>query len=564
MLLDNDQILHVTKAALLALIATLLINFHQIRHTFYKSREEFIDFQRQRNREKLASKKGKASKKPSAKDDGDGEDDGVFVVGFFHPHCSAGGGGERVLWKSIEALGELKEGKLMSRRTKKGKEVSNGLVDLTAGSDDSRLRNCRNMAVVVYTVDPPSANYKQQAMKKVHERFSITISPALPVKFIHLHEVKHLLDKPKRFTMIAESWGTMKLAWYALSVVNPHVFIDTTGCAFTFFVAKLLAGCKVGTYVHYPTISTDMLSLVWERRPSYNNNSQISTNSFITYVKLVYYTMFAIAYGLVGSLADLTMVNSSWTKNHISYMWKFAGKVHVVFPPVDTKSLKDLPTGNRDNLIISIGQFRPEKDHSLQLRSFSKLLDMPALNKAGVQLIMIGSCRGDDDQERVDQLRKLARELGIQDHVRFVLNLPYSLLKGYLGRASVGIHTMWNEHFGIGVVEMMAAGLVTVAHDSGGPKSDIILRTWKFDQPTEKDCHGSTGCLASTADEYARALCEILSRDASSQDILDIRESGRKSTERFSDEVFMDSFKETLLSSSLFKNQPRFIFRWQS
>lgn len=26
---------------------------------------------------------------------------------------------------------------------------------------------------------------------------------------------------------------------------------------------------------------------------------------------------------------------------------------------------------------------------------------------------------------------------------------------------------MWNEHFGIGVVEMMAAGLAVVAHDSG-------------------------------------------------------------------------------------------------
>ena len=29
------------------------------------------------------------------------------VVGFFHPHCFGGGGGERVLWKSVEALGDL-------------------------------------------------------------------------------------------------------------------------------------------------------------------------------------------------------------------------------------------------------------------------------------------------------------------------------------------------------------------------------------------------------------------------------------------------------------------------
>lgn len=31
----------------------------------------------------------------------------ITTFAFFHPHCSAGGGGERVLWKAIEALGQL-------------------------------------------------------------------------------------------------------------------------------------------------------------------------------------------------------------------------------------------------------------------------------------------------------------------------------------------------------------------------------------------------------------------------------------------------------------------------
>ena len=30
------------------------------------------------------------------------------------------------------------------------------------------------------------------------------------------------------------------------------------------------------------------------------------------------------------------------------------------------------------------------------------------------------------------------------------------------------------EHFGISVVEMLAAGLIVVAHNSAGPKLDII------------------------------------------------------------------------------------------
>lgn len=41
-------------------------------------------------------------------------------------------------------------------------------------------------------------------------------------------------------------------------------------------------------------------------------------------------------------------------------------------------------------------------------------------------------------------------------------------------KSLVGLHTMWNEHFGISIVELMAAGLIAVAHDSGGPSMDIV------------------------------------------------------------------------------------------
>ena len=43
-----------------------------------------------------------------------------------------------------------------------------------------------------------------------------------------------------------------------------------------------------------------------------------------------------------------------------------------------------------------------------------------------------------------------------------------------MAESLIGLHTMWNEHFGISVVEMMSNGLITIGHNSGGPKSDII------------------------------------------------------------------------------------------
>lgn len=69
----------------------------------------------------------------------------------------------------------------------------------------------------------------------------------------------------KRFTMIGQSVGSMCLAFEALWKLRPHVFIDTTGFAFTYPVASLLFGCTVVCYTHYPTISTDMLQKVKDR-----------------------------------------------------------------------------------------------------------------------------------------------------------------------------------------------------------------------------------------------------------------------------------------------------------
>ena len=434
------------------------------------------------------------------------------LVAFYHPNCAAGGGGERVLWMAMKCLGEMREAGL-------------------------RIR------VAIYTADAPRPSYRGDVQSHARERFGIDVSPSLPITFVHIDEAKRKTETSRRLSMIAESAGTVRMAWAALTQFTPDVYIDTTGCAFTFLVAKVLAGCKVGAYVHYPTISTDMLNLVWTRRPMYNNNAQVASSSIRTYIKLIYYTIFAMCYGAVGSLSDLVMVNSSWTLGHIRFLWRFASKICVVFPPCDTKSLEDLPLKGREDMIISIGQFRPEKDHQLQLRSFAKLLSEHAsIRRRRLKLVLIGSCRGEDDDARVAELRKLAKELGIDDSVEFVLNQPYPVLKAWLGRASIGIHTMWNEHFGIGVVEMQAAGLITIAHDSGGPKADIIVKTVDGEK---------TGYLASSVDEYSSAMYRALCDGANSNENMQIRARGRESSKRFSDQVFTREFKDAIVASGI-------------
>ena len=82
-------------------------------------------------------------------------------------------------------------------------------------------------------------------------------------------------------------------------------------------------------------------------------------------------------------------------------------------------------------------------------------------------------------------------------------------------------------------------GLVIVAHNSGGPKADIIVPL----------AGQTTGYLASTAEEYADAIYDALIMDE--QRLAQIRNGARKSSERFSDEVFSTSFKRVVLESNL-------------
>lgn len=64
--------------------------------------------------------------------------------------------------------------------------------------------------------------------------------------------------------------------------------------------------------------------------------------------------------------------------------------------------------------------------------------------------------------QRIEALRVLAGELGISNRVDFHVNSTYAELQKLLGGASAGLHTMLDEHFGIVVVEYMAAGAVPI------------------------------------------------------------------------------------------------------
>lgn len=320
----------------------------------------------------------------------------------------------------------------------------------------------------------------------------------------------------------------MIVGFEALWKCPPDVLIDTTGASFIYPLFKYFGLAKTCAYVHYPTISVDMLNLVENNVANFNNREFIARNSFLSKLKLVYYKGFAQIYKLTGKCLDVTMANSSWTRNHIHEIWNVP--VTTVYPPCNTSNLTKLNLSDRDsNLIISMAQFRPEKNHKLQISAFSILL--ARLQEEGVQkmptLVIIGSCRNEGDRKRVEELVQMCNDLSIQEQVQFKVNLPYVEMEILLAKASIAIHTMYNEHFGISVVEFLASGLLTLTHNSAGPKLDIIQEN-------------ETGFFANDTEQFADILFRLV--QLPQLEAMAIRVKARQSVHRFSEHSFEQSF----------------------
>ncbi|KAH9948253.1 mannosyltransferase [Amylocystis lapponica] len=442
------------------------------------------------------------------------------LVGFFHPYCNAGGGGERVLWTAIAIM----------------------------------QRSEPDVVSVVYSGDVDAT--KEQIIAKVKSRFDIDLSPQT-LHFVFLHS-RHLVEDSAwpRFTLLGQSIGSMYLAWEAMSKLIPHLFIDTMGYAFTFHIVSMLGNIPMGAYVHYPTISTDMLERVKSRKKWHTNSDAISSSSVLSRGKLLYYRLFMYYYAFSLRQASFLMVNSSWTKNHVDailqhtdplldaihlltplVIFKVTSNQHsspksarIIYPPCDTREMVKLSLEGRERVILSVAQFRPEKDHAAQLHAFHQLLVSHreyAGPDARVKLVLLGGSRNDEDAARVSGLRSLATTLDIEEHVQFVVNASYTEMLGWLARASIGLSTMVDEHFGINVVEFMAAGAIPVTHASGGPLNDIVV-------PFNGE---PTGYHATSPETFAEALHTVLTLTPEAD--LAMRQRARTwAVQRFSEEEF--------------------------
>ncbi|KAI5963157.1 ALG11 [Candida pseudojiufengensis] len=394
-----------------------------------------------------------------------------ILYGFYHPYANNGGGGERVLWQAVKS---------------------------TLDSDSKNI-------CAIYTSNLDSEPI--YILKRVENKFQISELDHSRIVFIYLREFNKFIDSSywKHFTILGQFIGQILSSLEVCFELSPDVWVDTMGLPGSYFIASVILRIPIIAYVHYPVLQEDMFNkLKYKKIGDITNIGNFQ--DLKSYIKFLYWSILYFIYVYLGSYVDLTLANGTWTFNHMNKIWtlnKPLGKqIKILYPPCGTENLitESEPSNERENKLLYLAQFRPEKRHILILKEYQQFLsnNYPGITKPTSDiptLIFAGSCRTNDDTATLEFLKNETKNLNLTNFVEFKVDISYTEVIELLSICKFGLNAMWNEHFGIGVVEYIARGCIPIVHASAGPYLDIVTDE-EDDEPSsphKKDWANSIG-----------------------------------------------------------------------
>ncbi|MBV8695764.1 MAG: glycosyltransferase [Ktedonobacteraceae bacterium] len=154
----------------------------------------------------------------------------------------------------------------------------------------------------------------------------------------------------------------------------------------------------------------------------------------------------------------------------------------------------------QQKVIVYVGRMLPRKDIRNVVRALALLVQQDERTQdasvSPITLMIVGGESAQPDPlatPEIGELQKLAAELGVTHHMRFIGNRQAAELCNYYSAADVAVTTPWYEPFGLTPLEAMACGRPVIGSAVGGITYTI------------KD--GETGLLVPPRDPAALAIC---------------------------------------------------------
>jgi len=212
----------------------------------------------------------------------------------------------------------------------------------------------------------------------------------------------------------------------------------------------------------------------------------------------------------------LFITNSLVTQQHVKEVFNITDVV-LLHPPVRAKKIYNIwkeHRASKENIIVSIGRFEPEKRTLDILHAFSRVAP-----ETDAKLYLIGFSKDEHN------LLEMVKQLNISNKVRTLINAPWETVVETLLRAKALVHAAPHEPFGIAVVEGMAAGSIPIVRRGfNGPWLEITKE-------------GHYGIGFSNVEELANAIKVAVQK----YDTFDIESISLRALD-FDEEIFRQKF----------------------
>ncbi|XP_065046394.1 GDP-Man:Man(3)GlcNAc(2)-PP-Dol alpha-1,2-mannosyltransferase-like [Musa acuminata AAA Group] len=389
------------------------------------------------------------------------------AAGFFHPYTNDGGGGERVLWCAVKAVQEENP----------------------------------DLHCAVFTGDDASP---QSLSARALDRFGVKL--LRPPQVVRLYRRKWIEEHTyPHFTMIGQSLGSVYLSWEALRKFTPQFYFDTSGYAFTYPLARIF-GCKVICYTHYPTISRGNRGYMrgakqLDTEPIEGAGGQALRGGVVTSEDGAVEIGVLLLHGLDGAPQDplpAAAVNGHRGSSGERRQQQRRAAATAAASD-DSDSGKGKGSGRHE-----------QREGSREARAAGGLEGGASSGKA------CGRARGRHEQREGSREARAAGGLE-----RGASN----------GKARGRREQREGSREARAAGRLLAAGVIPIAHNSAGPKMDIVLNEGGH----------RTGFLASSKEEYAEAILKVLKMPEPER--LAIAAAARKRAQRFSEQKFFEDFE---------------------
>ena len=296
-------------------------------------------------------------------------------------------------------------------------------------------------------------------------------------KRIHIRKIKSLIPFKMNYFSL---YQRLLMVIPRLGLRDSDIIINTHGSVIPYRIPNDISCIS---YLHFP------ISVL-------NSSDSDSDHGSKKYQKSFLWNAYFKAYAVIANelmkralfRSNIILVNSKFTKDALKKVYPKLDS-HVLYPPVDIERFLPAYRSNfkRKHQVLVISRFSPEK----QIEKAIIIAQMVQY----VRFKVIGSVTP-ANWPYFSLLQKKIKECGLENRVSLTPNATNEELIDSMSESMIYLHTMHGEHFGISIVEAMAAGLVPIVPSYGGC-SEIVPSEYQYSTLEE-----AAKCISKNIHEY--------------------------------------------------------------